>query len=100
MAGVQERVTTELRSFTELAQLECRGPFDCIFSNFAGLNCTGELQKVLLILLATSKTRRNSYARVVTEILLVGILTSLQGKIQNSSEENLCQTRQKGKSRR
>jgi ubiquinone/menaquinone biosynthesis C-methylase UbiE len=48
IAGVQERVTTELRSFTELSQLECRGPFDCIFSNFAGLNCTGELQEVLL----------------------------------------------------
>jgi ubiquinone/menaquinone biosynthesis C-methylase UbiE len=46
-AGMEDRVSTELRSFTDLAQLECRGPFDCIFSNFAGLNCTGELENVL-----------------------------------------------------
>ena|ERR1700730_837951 len=47
LAGLQGKVTTELRSFTELEQLECMGPFDFIFSNFAGLNCTGELDKVL-----------------------------------------------------
>jgi ubiquinone/menaquinone biosynthesis C-methylase UbiE len=46
-SGLQDKITTELRSFTDLDKLECKGPFDHIFSNFAGLNCTGELEKVL-----------------------------------------------------
>src|SRR5688572_22073314 len=33
-------VSQELCSFTELDQLTQRGPYDLIFSNFAGLNCT------------------------------------------------------------
>ena len=41
------RVTRELCSFTELASLRERGPYDLIFSNFAGLNCTDELDEVL-----------------------------------------------------
>jgi ubiquinone/menaquinone biosynthesis C-methylase UbiE len=40
-------VTTELCSFTALDGLKNKGPYDCIFSNFAGLNCTSELDKVL-----------------------------------------------------
>jgi ubiquinone/menaquinone biosynthesis C-methylase UbiE len=59
-AGMQERlvekiavynagssVTTELCSYTELNKLKDEGPYDCIFSNFAGLNCTGDLDLVL-----------------------------------------------------
>jgi len=42
-----EKITTELCSFTSLGSLQNKGPFDLIFSNFAGLNCTGELDKVL-----------------------------------------------------
>lgn len=41
------RPTLEVCSFTELLQLNNKGPFDCIFSNFAGLNCTADLGKVL-----------------------------------------------------
>jgi len=44
---LEVQVTNELCSFTELQQLENKGPYDLIFSNFAGLNCTGELDKVL-----------------------------------------------------
>jgi ubiquinone/menaquinone biosynthesis C-methylase UbiE len=42
-----ESISNELCSYTALGSLQNKGPFDCIFSNFAGLNCTGELQKVL-----------------------------------------------------
>jgi ubiquinone/menaquinone biosynthesis C-methylase UbiE len=42
-----ERVTYELCSFTELENLQQQGPYDYIFSNFAGLNCTDRLEKVL-----------------------------------------------------
>jgi ubiquinone/menaquinone biosynthesis C-methylase UbiE len=41
------QVSHELISFTELHHLFNRGPYDLIFSNFAGLNCTHELDKVL-----------------------------------------------------
>ena len=41
------QVTHELCSFTELQNLRNEGPYDLVFSNFAGLNCTGELDKVL-----------------------------------------------------
>lgn len=46
-AGLTERVSREVCSFTALGSLQQRGPYDCIFSNFAGLNCTGALDKVL-----------------------------------------------------
>lgn len=45
--GLDALVSQELCSFTSLENLRDKGPFDCIFSNFAGLNCTGDLQKVL-----------------------------------------------------
>lgn len=45
--NLKENITSELCSFTQLDHLKNKGPFDCIFSNFAGLNCTGELDKVL-----------------------------------------------------
>jgi ubiquinone/menaquinone biosynthesis C-methylase UbiE len=47
LAGMDGQVTNELCSFNHLEQLKDKGPYDLIFSNFAGLNCTGELDKVL-----------------------------------------------------
>jgi ubiquinone/menaquinone biosynthesis C-methylase UbiE len=45
--GLSEYITRELCSFTELENLAQDGPYDYIFSNFAGLNCTDRLEKVL-----------------------------------------------------
>jgi ubiquinone/menaquinone biosynthesis C-methylase UbiE len=45
--GLSDQISAESISFTSLTELECKGPFDLIFSNFAGLNCTNELDKVL-----------------------------------------------------
>jgi ubiquinone/menaquinone biosynthesis C-methylase UbiE len=45
--NLQERITTELCSFTNLENLSKPGPYDHIFSNFAGLNCTNKLNVVL-----------------------------------------------------
>ncbi|MDB5023654.1 MAG: class SAM-dependent methyltransferase [Mucilaginibacter sp.] len=42
-----EIVSNELCSYTNLDHLKNKGPYDLIFSNFAGLNCTNELDKVL-----------------------------------------------------
>jgi ubiquinone/menaquinone biosynthesis C-methylase UbiE len=44
---LQSQVSHEVISFTELNLLFNKGPYDLIFSNFAGLNCTNELNKVL-----------------------------------------------------
>jgi ubiquinone/menaquinone biosynthesis C-methylase UbiE len=45
--GLKTFVSSELCSFTALNNLQQKGPYNMIFSNFAGLNCTGELGKVL-----------------------------------------------------
>ncbi len=45
--NLESFITQEQCSFTELDKLWLRGPYDHIFSNFAGLNCTGRLEKVL-----------------------------------------------------
>ena len=45
--GWDDQITLEKCSFMHLDQLKAKGPFDLIFSNFGGLNCTGELDKVL-----------------------------------------------------
>ena len=47
MRGMEGSISNELCSFTALPQLKNNGPYDLIFSNFAGLNCTDELDKVL-----------------------------------------------------
>jgi len=44
---MNKKISFELCSYTNLPELKNKGPFDLIFSNFAGLNCTGELDKVL-----------------------------------------------------
>jgi ubiquinone/menaquinone biosynthesis C-methylase UbiE len=46
-AVAENKITNELCSFTELQNLQQKGPYDMVFSNFAGLNCTNELDKVL-----------------------------------------------------
>jgi ubiquinone/menaquinone biosynthesis C-methylase UbiE len=48
--GLQDMISNEICSYTALEGLQNRGPFDAVFSNFAGLNCTGDLEKVLLSL--------------------------------------------------
>lgn len=44
---VRDKVTIEQCSFTNLSNLKNKGPYDLIFSNFAGLNCTDRLNDVL-----------------------------------------------------
>jgi ubiquinone/menaquinone biosynthesis C-methylase UbiE len=45
--GLESQITNELCSFTGLSNLVNKGPYDMIFSNFAGLNCTPDLKVVL-----------------------------------------------------
>ncbi|MEP6747757.1 MAG: class I SAM-dependent methyltransferase [Bacteroidota bacterium] len=41
------QISNEICSYTALDMLKDKGPYNCIFSNFGGLNCTGTLQIVL-----------------------------------------------------
>lgn len=45
--NLEEKISTEIISFTQLKKLKRREHYDMIFSNFAGLNCTGQLDKAL-----------------------------------------------------
>jgi ubiquinone/menaquinone biosynthesis C-methylase UbiE len=45
--GLEEKISTETISFTALENLMDKRTYDMIFSNFAGLNCSQELDKVL-----------------------------------------------------
>ena len=45
--NLQDRISYEQCSYSALENLQRKDPYDFIFSNFAGLNCTGELDKVL-----------------------------------------------------
>jgi len=42
-----DRISTEQCSFTALDTLQQRGPYDHVYSNFAGLNCTQHLDQVI-----------------------------------------------------
>jgi len=46
---MQHLISNEICSYTQLDELQNKGPYDHIFSNFAGLNCTDELDKVLAL---------------------------------------------------
>ncbi len=45
--GFGNSISTELCSYNMLDRLKDKGPYNFIFSNFAGLNCTGNLEQVL-----------------------------------------------------
>ena len=47
MHALEASVSSEQCSFLQLATLKNKGPYDLIFSNFAGLNCTEQLDSVL-----------------------------------------------------
>lgn len=45
--GVEKKITTEICSFNQLENLKNKGPYDFVFSNFGGLNCSSDLQNIL-----------------------------------------------------
>jgi ubiquinone/menaquinone biosynthesis C-methylase UbiE len=55
VSGLENLMTHEICSFTALENLQQKGPYHMIFSNFAGLNCTRDLDKVLTSFSVLSK---------------------------------------------
>jgi ubiquinone/menaquinone biosynthesis C-methylase UbiE len=80
----QNMISQQELSYHDLESLHNKGPYDCIFSNFAGLNCTGSLDQVLRQLPALLKT-----GGIVTLVILPGFclwefLLVFRGKIRTA----------------
>lgn len=95
--GVNRNVSQEICSFTKLKSLNNKGPYDCIFSNFAGLNCTGQLDKVLESFddLVTPGGRVTLV--VLPKFCLWELLLIFKGKFRTATRRFFCSKGQKAK---
>jgi ubiquinone/menaquinone biosynthesis C-methylase UbiE len=84
LGGMGDDVTTELCSFTALDALEERGPYDLIYSNFAGLNCTGELDRVLRSFAPLLKPGGQVSLVILSRFCLWETLMALRGKFRTA----------------
>jgi ubiquinone/menaquinone biosynthesis C-methylase UbiE len=82
--NLQEKVSTEIISFTDLEHLKERKEYDLIFSNFAGLNCTGELDKVLHSFSSLLKTKSIAVLVILPKFCLWEFLLIFKGKFKTA----------------
>lgn len=78
-------ITTELCSFTQLHLLEKQGPYDVIFSNFGGLNCTEELDKVLQSFSSLLKPGGTITLVIISKFCLWELLLLFKGKFKTAT---------------
>lgn len=83
-ASLREQVTHEVCSFTQLDQLKNKGPFDYIFSNFGGLNCTCELDKVLASFNSLLKPGGRVTLVIISKFCLWETLLVFKGKFKTA----------------
>ena len=83
-AGLQHWVSRELCSFTDLSALKAKGPYDLIFSNFAGLNCTDKLGQVLDSFPALLKPGGRVVLTVMPPFCLWEALLALRGDFKRA----------------
>lgn len=83
--GLQNRVSHELCSFTQLENLQNKGPFDAVFSNFGGLNCTADLDKVLASLPALLKPGGTATLVIIPGFCLWETLLIFKGKFKTAT---------------
>lgn len=82
--NLESRVTHELCSFTQLEKLANKGPYDLVFSNFAGLNCTGELDLVLRSMSALLKAGGFATLVILPKFCLWESLMFLKGDFKTA----------------
>lgn len=82
--NLQEKITTEIISFTQLEDLKRKKEYDMIFSNFAGLNCTGELDKVLDCFSPLLKPRGTVTLVLLPKFCLWEFLLLFKGKFKTA----------------
>jgi ubiquinone/menaquinone biosynthesis C-methylase UbiE len=78
-------INSEICSFTALKNLKNHGPYDLIFSNFAGLNCTGELDKVLASFTGLLKPKGIVTLVILPKFCLWEFLLVFKGKLQTAT---------------
>jgi ubiquinone/menaquinone biosynthesis C-methylase UbiE len=83
-AGLQDTISTELCSFTDLDHLQHIGPYDAVFSNFAGLNCTGKLDKVIQSLAPLLKPGGHATLVILPRFSLWESLLVFKGKFRTA----------------
>jgi len=84
-ADLQKLITSEICSFTDLENLRERGPYDVIFSNFAGLNCTGNLDKVLASFANLLKPKGAVTLVLLPKFCLWDFLLIFKGKLKTAT---------------
>ena len=80
----QEKVTIEHRSFHDLGELSNKGPYDLIFSNFGGLNCTDKLSEVLTSLDPLLKPGGYVTLVIISRFCLWEFLLLFKGKFKTA----------------
>jgi ubiquinone/menaquinone biosynthesis C-methylase UbiE len=83
--GLDSLISTERCSFTQLYKLQNKGPFDQVFSNFAGLNCTGELDKVIHALPALLNDNGVATMVILPKFCLWESLLLFKGKFKTAT---------------
>jgi ubiquinone/menaquinone biosynthesis C-methylase UbiE len=83
--ALNEFISYELCSFTQLDALQQKGPYDIIFSNFAGLNCTGDLDKVLKSFSSLLKPRGIITLVLMPRFCLWEFLLVFKGKFKTAT---------------
>jgi len=84
IAGLEEFVSNELCSFTRLGELKNQGRYDHIFSNFAGLNCTDELDKVLASFNSLLRPNGTVTLVILPKFCLLETLLVFKGKFRTA----------------
>ncbi|HWI91438.1 MAG TPA: methyltransferase domain-containing protein [Flavisolibacter sp.] len=82
--GYNDEISFEECSFTELERLQVKQSFDYVYSNFGGLNCTSELEKVLSSLNAIVNTRGVVTLVVISKFCLWETLMLFKGKFKTA----------------
>jgi len=80
----KDSITVEQCSFTDLNSLQFKGPFDYIYSNFGGLNCTPDLEKVLHSLGSLVKPGGVITLVIISKFCLWEILLMFKGKFKTA----------------
>ena len=83
--ALENLITHEICSFTALEYLQQKGPFDLIFSNFAGLNCTGDLYKVLASFSILLKPKGIVTLVILPQFCLWEFLLIFKGKFKTAT---------------
>ena len=82
---LEKLINSEICSFTALENLKNQGPYDLIFSNFAGLNCTGELDKVLASFTGLLKPKGIVTLVILPKFCLWEFLLIFKSKLQTAT---------------